>query len=181
MARPRRLHFIDLRDRYGRTQLVFRPDINEEAYKTAKQISKSRRSRRAAKSSTGGTNRNKKITHGRHRSGSYGNCRAFRSDTPPFEIADETNANEELRLTWRFLDLRRKPLQDALIKRHKACLAARNYLDENGFLEIETPFLTRSTPEGARDFLVPRASRKARSTRCRSRRRFLSSFLWWRG
>ncbi len=147
--------FIDLRDRYGRTQLVFRPDINEEAYKTAKQISKESSVAARGKVVDRGTNRNKKIPTGDIEVEVTEIAVLSASDTPPFEIADETNANEELRLTWRFLDLRRKPLQDALIKRHKACLAARNYLDENGFLEIETPFLTRSTPEGARDFLVP--------------------------
>ncbi|MBP9024563.1 MAG: aspartate--tRNA ligase, partial [Phycisphaerae bacterium] len=77
------------------------------------------------------------------------------SKTPVFEIADEIDTNEETRLRFRYLDLRRKPMQQALITRHRIAKAMRDYLDTQGFIEIETPFLTKSTPEGARDFLVP--------------------------
>lgn len=77
------------------------------------------------------------------------------SETTPFEIRDDTNANEDLRLKYRYLDLRRPRLQKALMLRHAAALAVRNFLNSEGFLEIETPILTRSTPEGARDYLVP--------------------------
>lgn len=78
-----------------------------------------------------------------------------KSQTPPFEITDSTNVNEELRLKYRYLDLRRKEMQDSMIMRHKITKAARDYYDNNGFLEIETPVLVKSTPEGARDYLVP--------------------------
>jgi aspartyl-tRNA synthetase len=78
-----------------------------------------------------------------------------RSAPPPFPIEDETDAAEELRLKYRYLDLRRAPLTNNLILRHKVAFAVRDFMNRNGFLEIETPMLTKSTPEGARDYLVP--------------------------
>jgi len=90
---------------------------------------------------------------------------------PPFPINEETNVSEEMRLRYRYLDLRRPKLQQNMILRHKAAFAVRKYFDEQGFLEIETPILTKSTPEGARDYLVPSACARASSSRCRSRRR----------
>ncbi len=78
-----------------------------------------------------------------------------KAQTPPFEIVDNTNTNEELRLKYRYLDLRRKPLQDNIIMRSKIAKTARGYFYENGFIEIETPMMIKSTPEGARDYLVP--------------------------
>jgi aspartyl-tRNA synthetase len=78
-----------------------------------------------------------------------------RADTPPFMIEDETDAAEELRLKYRYLDLRRAPLTRNLMLRHQVIFAVRDYMNRNGFLEIETPILTKSTPEGARDYLVP--------------------------
>ncbi|MCM1524824.1 MAG: aspartate--tRNA ligase [Ruminococcus sp.] len=78
-----------------------------------------------------------------------------KAQTPPFEIVDDLNTNEELRLKYRYLDLRRKPLQDNIIMRGKIAKTARDYFYENGFIEIETPMMIKSTPEGARDYLVP--------------------------
>ncbi len=78
-----------------------------------------------------------------------------RSDTPPFVVEDRTNATEELRLEYRYLDLRRPSMQKNLMLRDEIAFRVRRVLHERGFLEIETPMLTRSTPEGARDFLVP--------------------------
>ena len=78
-----------------------------------------------------------------------------KSETPPFEIVENSKANDMLRLKYRYLDLRRPEMQHAIATRHKVAKIARDYFDENGFLEIETPVLTKSTPEGARDYLVP--------------------------
>ncbi len=78
-----------------------------------------------------------------------------KAQTPPFEVVDDTNVNEELRLKYRYLDLRRKVLQDNIIMRSKIAKSARDYFYENGFIEIETPMMIKSTPEGARDYLVP--------------------------
>src|SRR5262245_21593660 len=75
--------------------------------------------------------------------------------TPPFAIADETPVSEDVRLKYRYLDLRRPRLQGNIVLRHRVAAAVRRYFDANGFLEIETPILTKSTPEGARDYLVP--------------------------
>lgn len=78
-----------------------------------------------------------------------------KSETPPFEIVENSNVNEELRLKYRYLDLRRADLQKNILLRHKIAKVTRDYFDENGFIEIETPMLIKSTPEGARDYIVP--------------------------
>ena len=88
--------------------------------------------------------------------------------TPPFEIEDDSDAGEALRLQYRYLDLRRSALRENFIKRHQATQVIRNFLTENHFVDVETPVLTRSTPEGARDYLVP--SRLARGSSLRSPR-----------
>jgi len=85
-----------------------------------------------------------------------------KSETPPFMIEDDSTASEDLRLKYRYLDLRRTVLKDKLELRHKAAVAVRNYLDSQGFLEIETPMLMRSTPEGARDYIVPSREHKGK-------------------
>lgn len=152
------LIFIDLRDRYGMTQVVFDPRDSQEAWNTA-QASRSEYVIRIAgaveprpadmvnpKMPTGGIEvRASRIQV------------LNRSQTPPFPLDDveAERVSEDLRLTHRYLDLRRARMQRRLEKRHAIVLATRRYFDRHGFLEVETPILTKSTPEGARDFLVP--------------------------
>ncbi len=151
------LLFIDLRDRYGITQVVFKPDLldektmNEAAHLRAEYVV----------SVEGEVNErpegmaNKDLPTGEIEVIAKKMTVLNESKTPPFEIEEETNANEELRLKYRYLDLRHSPLQERIKIRHEATKAVRDYLDSQGFYEIETPLLIRSTPEGARDFVVP--------------------------
>ena len=78
-----------------------------------------------------------------------------KSNTPPFTIEDNTDGGEELRMQYRYLDIRRTPIKEKLIFRSKVSMAVRNYMTKEGFIEVETPYLIKSTPEGARDFVVP--------------------------
>ncbi len=151
------LLFIDLRDRYGLTQVVFKPDLldqktmNEAAHLRAEYVI----------SVEGEVNErpegmaNKDMPTGEIEVIVKKMTVLNESKTPPFEIEDETNANEELRLKYRYLDLRRSPLQEKIRIRQEVTKALRDYLDSQGFYDIETPLLIRSTPEGARDFIVP--------------------------
>lgn len=148
--------FIDLRDRYGITQIVFQPQNNVEAYKVADTL----RSEYVI-SVTGKVEKrpqgteNPKISTGNIEVLAY-ECEILNSaETVPFPIDDKVEVSEDIRLKYRYLDLRRKTLQNSLILRHKFNQEVRNYLSENNFLEIETPYLMKSTPEGARDYLVP--------------------------
>jgi aspartyl-tRNA synthetase len=148
--------FIDLRDREGLTQVVINPEISPEAHRKGHDI----RSEyvigvkgKVEKRLDGMTNPNLET----------GEIEVIvtdlkvlnKAETPPFLIEDTIDVSENLRLKHRHIDLRRSKLQNNLILRHKASSLIRNYLNENRFLEIETPVLTRSTPEGARDYLVP--------------------------
>ncbi len=150
------LLFCDLRDRFGVTQAVFNPETAPEAFATAKTI---RPEYVIAVSgqvvARGPGNFNAVLPTGEIE------VRAARvevlntSETLPFPLTDEANVAEEVRLRYRYLDLRRPRQQRILETRHRILLAARQYLDAHGFLEIETPILTRSTPEGSREYLVP--------------------------
>ncbi len=148
--------FADLRDRYGKTQLVFNADINIESFNQAKKLSLEdvvgieglvvERPDEA---------KNKEISTGYidvevHSLNIYN-----KSLTPPFDINDRQSAMEDHRLKFRYLELRTKELQNNLMIRHKASILTRNFLSNQNFIEIETPILMKSTPEGARDFLVP--------------------------
>ena len=148
------LIFIDLRDRSGIVQLAFDETTDKEVFEKAASchseyvlMAKGVVRERESKNDTIKT----------------GNIEIFVDDlrilakaqTPPFEITDKTNVNEELRLKYRYLDLRRGPLQDNIIKRSKIAKSARDYFEENGFIEIETPMMIKSTPEGARDYIIP--------------------------
>ena len=146
--------FIDLRDRYGITQLVVEADAPAELVEAANGLG------REFVIQAGGTvlersSKNPKMPTGEIEI-KLDSVRVLNASlTPPFTIEDNTDGGEDLRAKYRYLDLRRNPLQKALQLRHHICHEVRNYLDGNGFLEIETPFLINSTPEGARDFVVP--------------------------
>ncbi|MBE6993530.1 MAG: aspartate--tRNA ligase [Ruminococcaceae bacterium] len=148
------LIFVDMRDREGIAQCVFDQTINPELFDKAQSL------RSEYTASITGTVRmrssiNEKIPTGRVEILAESVTIFAASETTPFEILDDVSVNDALRLKYRYLDLRRPTLQKALALRHRITQLARNYFDENGFLEIETPILTKSTPEGARDYLVP--------------------------
>jgi aspartyl-tRNA synthetase len=148
--------FIDLRDRYGKTQVVFQPRRNEPVYQQAKDL----RSeyvlnvvglveRRPA-----GTD-NPALSTGEIDVLANELRILSKAETPPVPIEDTVDVAEDLRLKYRYLDIRRTPMKENLIARHRAYQAVRKYFDEQGFIEVETPMLMKSTPEGARDYLVP--------------------------
>jgi aspartyl-tRNA synthetase len=150
------LIFIWLRDRHGITQIVFEPDINKDSYEQAKKL------RSEFVISVEGKVRerpddaiNKDLETGKIDVLADHLIILNEAETPPFAIKDETDAFEDLRLKYRYLDLRRPALQKVLLLRHKMYQMVRKYFDENNFVEIETPVLMKSTPEGARDYLVP--------------------------
>ena len=148
------LTFIDLRDRYGITQLVFNMEENEDLCNQARSLGRefviqiegtvAERSNKNPNRDTGDIEIvvNKLVV-------------LNSADTPPFTIEEETDGGEELRLKYRYLDLRRPNVQQKLFFRSKLAIEARKYLSEQAFIEVETPFLIKSTPEGARDFVVP--------------------------
>lgn len=146
--------FIDLRDRYGITQLVVNGDspgqITDAVEDMGREYVITVKGTVVERSS-----KNLKIPTGEIEILLKGVEILSRSQTPPFTIEEESDGGEELRSRYRYLDLRRPPLQKAIMLRHKMAQETRNYLSQCGFLEIETPFLIKSTPEGARDFVVP--------------------------
>lgn len=148
--------FIDLRDRYGITQIVFNPEVDKDIHELAKDF----RSEYViavegvVEARPEGTV-NPKITTGEIEVIVKKAEILNSSKTPPILIEDNANTSENLRLKYRYLDLRRPTMQKNLILRHKTAQIIRNFLNDKDFLEIETPFLTKSTPEGARDYLVP--------------------------
>lgn len=146
--------FIDLRDRYGITQLVLEADADAALVETATSLG-----REYVIQATGEVverqSKNSKMDTGDIEIRLEAINVLNKSVTPPFTIEDESDGGEDLRAKFRYLDLRRNPLQKALALRHKLAHEVRNYLDAQGFMEIETPYLIKSTPEGARDFVVP--------------------------
>jgi aspartyl-tRNA synthetase len=150
------LIFIDMRDRYGITQVVFEPSFSEEAHNLAKDL------RGEFVISIEGTVR-KRPPETDNPSLPTGHIDVMankliilnEAKTSPFPIKDKIDTNEDIRLKYRYLDLRRPSVQKNLLLRHKMYQLTRKYFDENSFVEIETPVLMKSTPEGARDYLVP--------------------------
>jgi aspartyl-tRNA synthetase len=148
------LLFIDLRDRFGITQVVVRGDDGLMA------VAKKLRSEYVVAVVGNVQQRsadtvNTKLDTGEVEVLATGIHLLNEAKTPPFSIADDSTVSEDVRLRYRYLDLRRPRLQQNIWLRHRAAMAVRQYFDANGFLEIETPILTKSTPEGARDYLVP--------------------------
>jgi len=149
-----KLTFLDLRDRYGITQIVFNAEGNEVLYKKALELN-----REFVVQIKGSVkereNKNLNIPTGEIEIIASDFTILNSSEIPPFTIIDDTDGSEELRMKFRYLDIRRNPLKDKLIFRHKVAQLFRQYLSEEGFIEVETPVLIKSTPEGARDFVVP--------------------------
>ncbi|MDV3561277.1 aspartate--tRNA ligase [Elizabethkingia anophelis] len=147
--------WIDLRDRYGITQLVFDQDrssatLLEEAKKLGREFVIQVNGKVIERAS-----KNPKIPTGEIEILVEKLTILNNSELPPFTIEDETDGGEELRMKYRYLDIRRNPVKEKLIFRHKMAQKVRNYLSDQGFIEVETPVLIKSTPEGARDFVVP--------------------------
>ena len=146
--------FIDLRDRYGITQLVVEADAPAELVDTATSLG-----REFVIQAKGEVverqSKNPKMATGDIEIKLDAITILNKSAVPPFTIEDNSDGGEDLRAKYRYLDLRRNPLREALMLRHKIAHEVRNFLDSKGFMEIETPYLIKSTPEGARDFVVP--------------------------
>ena len=150
------LIFVDLRDREGITQVVFNPEVSGGAHSQAHSIrSEYCLAIKGAVRQRPEGQSNPKLTTGQIEVYVEEFEILNSSQTPPFMLEEWIDVSESIRLRHRYLDMRRPEMQANLILRHKAAQAARGHLNDNGFLEVETPFLTRSTPEGARDFLVP--------------------------
>jgi len=150
------LIFIDLRDREGITQIVFDPNVDEESHAKARVLRnewvlavKGKVSPRLE------GQENPKLPTGAIELKVTGLKILNKSETPPFQVDGAVDASETLRLKYRYLELRRRKLFQNFLQRHRMTALVRDYLNRNGFIEVETPFLTKSTPEGARDYLVP--------------------------
>lgn len=148
------LVFVDLRDRTGLLQVVFGEEINREAFEKADLV-KSEYCIAVTGEVIRRESPNKNLPTGMVELKGENIKILSESETPPIYIKENLDASENIRLKYRYLDLRRPDMQKILMTRHKAAKVVRDYLDENGFLEMETPMLTKSTPEGARDYLVP--------------------------
>jgi len=150
------LIFVDLRDRGGITQVVFNPELAADAHKEAGDVRSEYVLAVTGKVSPRPANtENPGLPTGQIEIVASSLVILNQAKTPPFMIEDETDVAENLRLKYRYLDLRRPGLQKVLITRHKITQIVRRFLDDHGFVDVETPFLTKSTPEGARDYLVP--------------------------
>ncbi len=150
------LIFVDLRDREGVVQIVFNPDFSQEALSVAEKI----RSEYVIQVKGLVTKRDEKSINDKIKTGKVEVQVSEitilnESETPPFSITDMNDIDENVRLKYRYIDLRRESLAQTFKMRHQITRAVRNYLDEGEFYEVETPVLTKSTPEGARDYLVP--------------------------
>ena len=146
--------FIDLRDRYGKTQLVFNMDTNKELCEQARKLGREFVIQVEGKV-VERSSKNMEMPTGEVEIEVTKLSLLNASKTPPFSIEDNTDGGEELRMKYRYLDIRRNKVRESLIFRHKIALEVRKYLSDLEFIEVETPYLIKSTPEGARDFVVP--------------------------
>ncbi len=146
--------FIDLRDRYGTTQLVFNMEANEHLCKEARKLGRENVIQVEGKVAER-SNKNPAMSTGDIEIIVIKFNVLSQSKVPPFTIQDDTDGGEELRMKYRYLDLRREEVKNNLLLRHKMAQETRKYLTGQDFMEVETPFLIKSTPEGARDFVVP--------------------------
>ena len=148
------LSFIDLRDRYGLTQLSFNEQEDASMLQMARGLQ-----REYVVQVTGVVVAREKVNADLATGDveiKVSNIVVLsQSQTPPFTIEDQSDGGEELRMTYRYLDIRRKPVKEKLLLRHRISTMVRDYLNGQGFVDVETPFLIKSTPEGARDFVVP--------------------------
>ena len=145
--------FIDIRDRYGITQLVVgdsKPELLKKVSELGREFVIQAKGRVVERSS-----KNLKIPTGEIEIQVEEIITLNSSEIPPFTIEDDTDGGEELRMKYRYLDIRRNPVKNALFLRHRMAQETRKYMDSQGFIEVETPYLIKSTPEGARDFVVP--------------------------
>lgn len=151
-----KLIFLDLRDRYGLVQVVFNPEVDEKILKKCQDLRSEYvvRIKGLVNRRPKGTE-NPKIPTGEIEIIAKDLEILNKSLTPPYEIAEDINASEETRFKYRYLDFRRRKVYELLLLRHNLYKIIRDFLDKEGFIEVETPFLTKSTPEGARDYLVP--------------------------
>lgn len=147
--------FIDLRDREGLTQIRFDPEVNAAAHKIGEALRSEYCLAIRGEVIHRGNNVNPNMDTGEIEVLIHEVELFNKAETPPFEIKDNLDTSEAIRLKYRYLDLRRKPLQENLMLRSRVSALVRNFLTENRFLELETPILMKSTPEGARDYLVP--------------------------
>ena len=147
--------FIDLRDRGGLTQVVFEPKVDVEAHRVAGDLRGEYVIGVRGKVASRGANVNPKMPTGEIEVHATELVIFNKAKTPPFLIEEQIDTHEELRLEYRYLDLRRPPVQKVFLARHRINQSTRNFLTERGFVELETPFMGRYTPGGARNFLVP--------------------------
>ena len=146
--------FVDLRDRYGITQLAFNMDTNADLCQKARKLGREYVIQVVGKVIER-SSKNKNIPTGEIEIEVSALNLLNSSKTPPFTIEDETDGGDDLRMQYRYLDIRRNPVRDNLVLRHRLSTETRKYLDAQDFIEVETPYLIKSTPEGARDFIVP--------------------------
>ena len=170
--------FVDLRDRYGITQIVFNNEVDEALCDAANGLG-----REYVIQLTGTvaerSSKNANLPTGDIEIIAEAMTVLNKSEVPPFTIEDNSDGGDDLRMQYRYLDLRRNAVRRNLELRSKICFELRRYLNDHNFLEVETPILTKSTPEGARDFVVPSRMNPGQFYAFHNLHSYTSSCLWW--